>query len=295
MCFDEDAIPPVPQVPDAAVESRYLELTAADGNTFAAFTAAPAGGTRTAIVILPDVRGLYGFYTELAKRFAENGVRALVIDYYGRTAGAARRESDFPYTEHMAGLTPRQLYADLSAGIAHLRSEEGGAASAVLTVGFCIGGRLAVMAAAGRSDLAGVIGFYCWPADGPDGSPGPTSRAADLKAPVLALMAGEDPGIPPAHVKAFDEALAEAGVDHEVVTYPGTPHSFFDAKRDAYADASADAWDRVLRFVDRVGAGWAPVRAQDAGRKGTGTHTYGRNETACSLEGQLNAVRPREV
>ncbi|CAL9628403.1 MULTISPECIES: dienelactone hydrolase family protein [unclassified Streptomyces] len=255
MCFDEDAIPPVPQIPDAAVESRYLELTAADGNTFAAFTAAPAGGTRTAIVILPDVRGLYGFYTELAKRFAENGVRALVIDYYGRTAGAARRESDFPYTEHMAGLTPRQLYADLSAGIAHLRSEEGGAASAVLTVGFCIGGRLAVMAAAGRSDLAGVIGFYCWPADGPDGSPGPTSRAADLKAPVLALMAGEDPGIPPAHVKAFDEALAEAGVDHEVVTYPGTPHSFFDAKRDAYADASADAWDRVLRFVDRVGAG----------------------------------------
>ena len=54
---------------------------------------------------------------------------------------------------------------------------------------------------------------------------------------------------------AFDEALAEAGVDREVVTYPGTPHSFFDAKRDAYADASADAWDRVLRFVDRVGAG----------------------------------------
>lgn len=93
MCFDEDAIPPVPQIPDAAVESRYLELTAADGNTFAAFTAAPAGGTRTAIVILPDVRGLYGFYTELAKRFAENGVRALVIDYYGRTAGAARRKA----------------------------------------------------------------------------------------------------------------------------------------------------------------------------------------------------------
>jgi carboxymethylenebutenolidase len=67
-------------------------------------------------------------------------------------------------------------------------------------------------------------------------------------------MAGEDPGIPQAHVTAFDEALAEAGVDHEVVTYPGTPHSFFDAQRDAYADASTDAWNRVLRFVERVGA-----------------------------------------
>ncbi|MDQ0795267.1 dienelactone hydrolase family protein [Streptomyces sp. B1I3] len=254
MCFDEDAIPPVPPIPDSAIDSRYLELTANDGNTFAAFTAAPAGGTRTAIVILPDVRGLYGFYTELAKRFAENGVRALVVDYYGRTAGVGKREKDFPYAEHMAKLSPRELYADLSAAVAHLRSEEGGAASAVLTVGFCIGGRLAVMAAAGRFDLAGVIGFYCWPADGPDGSAGPTSRAADLAAPVLALMAGEDPGIPPAHVTAFDEALTEAGVDHEVVTYPGTPHSFFDAKRDAYADASADAWNRVLRFVERVGA-----------------------------------------
>ncbi|WP_133911685.1 dienelactone hydrolase family protein [Streptomyces sp. NBC_00582] len=255
MCFDEDAVPPVPQIPDAVIESGYLELTAQDGNTFAAFSAAPAGGTGTAVVILPDVRGLYGFYTELAKRFAENGVRALVIDYYGRTAGVGKRAKDFPYAQHMAKLSPRELYADLAAAVAHLRSDEGGAARAVLTAGFCIGGRLAVMAAAGGLDLAGVIGFYCWPADGPDGSPGPTRRAADLAAPVLALMAGDDPGIPAAHVSAFEEALAAAGVDHEVVTYPGTPHSFFDAQRDAYADASADAWHRVLRFTARVGAG----------------------------------------
>ncbi|MFF4583947.1 dienelactone hydrolase family protein [Streptomyces sp. NPDC001388] len=254
MCFDEDAVPPVPQIPDAAIESGYLELTAKDGNVFAAFSAAPAGGSGTAVVILPDVRGLYGFYTELAKRFAENGVGALVIDYYGRTAGVGKREKDFPYAQHMAKLSPRELYADLAAGVAHLRSDEGGAARAVLTAGFCIGGRLAVMAAAGGLDLAGVIGFYCWPADGPDGSPGPTSRASDLAAPVLALMAGDDPGIPAAHVTAFEEALAAAGVDHEVVTYPGTPHSFFDAQRDAYADASADAWNRVLRFTARVGA-----------------------------------------
>ncbi|WP_340379357.1 dienelactone hydrolase family protein [Streptomyces sp. SS7] len=255
MCFDEDAVPPVPRNPDAVIDSGYLELTAKDGNTFAAFSAAPADGTGTAVVILPDVRGLYGFYTELAKRFAENGVRALVIDYYGRTAGVGRREKDFPYAQHMAKLSPRELYADLAAGVAHLRSEEGGAARAVLTAGFCLGGRLAVMAAAGGLDLAGAIGFYCWPADGPDGSPGPTRRAADLAAPVLALMAGDDPGIPPAHVSAFEEALAAAGADHEVVTYPGTPHSFFDAQRDAYADASADAWARVLRFTARVGAG----------------------------------------
>lgn len=39
-----------------------------------------------------------------------------------------------------------------------------------------------------------------------------------------------------------------------MITYPGTPHSFFDAKRSEYADASADAWSRVLAFTRRVGA-----------------------------------------
>ncbi|SDO18400.1 dienelactone hydrolase family protein [Actinacidiphila guanduensis] len=254
MCFDEDAVPPVPADKDASTRSAYLELTAADGNVFGAFAAAPQDGSDTTVVILPDVRGLYGFYTELALRFAENGLGALVYDYYGRSAGTGKRAKDFPYTDHMATLTPRNIYTDLAAAVGHARSPQGGAASRVLTLGFCIGGRIAVLGAARDLDLAGVVGFYCWPAAGPDGSPGPTARAAELKSPVLALMAGDDPGIPARHVAEFEEALAAAGVDHEVVTYPGTPHSFFDAARSQYADASADAWQRVLAFARRVGA-----------------------------------------
>jgi carboxymethylenebutenolidase len=237
---------------DATIETTDLILTARDGNRFAAFHATPAGGATAAVVIHPDVRGLYGFYTELAKRLAENGVGALVFDYYGRTAGIGKRDKDFPYADHMAKLGPRGLYTDLGACVEFLRTPEGGDVRAVLTLGFCIGGRVAVMAAAGDFHLAGVIGFYCWPAPAPDGSPGPTGRAAELRSPVLALMAGDDPGIPQAHTDAFERALAAAGVDHEVVTYPGTPHSFFDAKRSEYADASLDAWRRVLAFVERV-------------------------------------------
>ena len=62
-------------------------------------------------------------------------------------------------------------------------------------------------------------------------------------------MAGDDPGIPPESVAALESALAEAGVEHEVVTYPGAPHSFFDRKQAEYADESADAWRRVLEFI----------------------------------------------
>ena len=50
---------------------------------------------------------------------------------------------------------------------------------------------------------------------------------------------------------AFEAALAQAGVEHEVVTYPGAPHSFFDRKQEEFADASADAWRRVLAFIER--------------------------------------------
>ncbi len=64
-------------------------------------------------------------------------------------------------------------------------------------------------------------------------------------------MGGADAGIPPEAVAEFDRALTAAGVEHELVTYDGAPHSFFDRKQEEFADASADAWSRVLEFVER--------------------------------------------
>ena len=86
---------------------------------------------------------------------------------------------------------------------------------------------------------------------GNDGSPGPTQRAAELAAPILALQAGDDPGIPVGESRAFDQALSAAGVDHEVVIYDGAPHSFFDRKQEEFAEASNDAWNRVVALLER--------------------------------------------
>lgn len=254
MCFDADSAPPIASDPSKAVRSQKPTLTASDGNRFAAFVASPERPSGVGVVVLPDVRGLYRFYTELGLRFAEQGHTAIAIDYYGRTAGVGERGDDFPHADHMLRLTSGGLHADLTAAFAWLRSPEGGACQAILTVGFCLGGRLAVLAAAQGHGLAGVIGFYCWPAAGRSGASGPTQRASELKSPVLALMAGNDPGIPPTDVAAFEEALKAAGVDHEVVTYAGAPHSFFDVKEREFAAASADAWQRVLAFIQRVTA-----------------------------------------
>jgi carboxymethylenebutenolidase len=64
-------------------------------------------------------------------------------------------------------------------------------------------------------------------------------------------MGGADQAITAEDVAAFEAALQEAGVEHELVTYEGAPHSFFDRKQEEFAEASEDAWRRVLEFVER--------------------------------------------
>lgn len=149
MCFDPDSHPPVAPIAGAAVSHEDLVLESADGTRFAAFAAVPDGPPGAGVVLLPDVRGLYGFYE--------------------------------------------------------------------------------------------------------DGQPGAIQRAGEISAPVLALMAGADQSIGPDQVAALEAALEAAGVEHDVVTYPGAPHSFFDRKQEEFASESADAWERTLAFLERHG------------------------------------------
>ena len=249
MCFELDSVPPIPVIHWAAISHDELVLQAADGNRFAAFAAWPDEPSGDGVVILPDVRGLYRFYEELALRFAERGIAAVAFDYFGRTAGVAKRGDDFEYTEHVAQTTPEGIQADVAAAVAQLRGE----ADAIFTVGFCMGGRQSWLAAAAGHGLAGAVGLYGMPAER-NGVPGPTQVADRIAAPILALQAGADQNITAEHNAAFDAALTEAGVEHEVVTYDGAPHSFFDRKQEEFADASADAWQRVLGFIRRYGA-----------------------------------------
>jgi carboxymethylenebutenolidase len=246
VCFELDSLPPIPPISGAAVSHEDLTLVAPDGNHFAAFAATPDEPSTTSVVILPDVRGLYRFYEELALRFAERGIAAIAVDYFGRTAGVGKRDDEFPYMDHVAQTTPETIQADVGAAVAWLR-EHG--ATAVFTVGFCFGGRNSWLSTAGEHGLAGAVGFYGNPVDRE--SPGPTSRAAELVGPILALQAGDDPNIPAEANAAFDQALTAAGVEHELVTYDGAPHSFFDRKQEQFAADSEDAWQRVLDFIDR--------------------------------------------
>ena len=251
MCYEPGARPPdVPadllRVSGGAGGTDVI-LTSEDGARFRAYLAKAASGEQ-GVVIAPDVRGLHPFYEELAERFAAAGVHAIAIDYFGRTAGAGKRGDEFAYQEHLSKLKPATVQADIASAIGHLRGAAG--PRSIFVLGFCMGGRQAFNASAEQAELAGVIGFYgrLSTREGEEGT-APKDRAARMRAPVLGLFGGADPGIPEEQVDEFGRALDRAHVGRHIEVYPGAPHSFFDRTFTEHRAACDDAWRRVLGFV----------------------------------------------
>jgi carboxymethylenebutenolidase len=264
VCFEFDALPP--RVPESRVipalaggaAAEMLTLKSADGTEFSAALAEcpePVGGP--AIIVLPDVRGLYRFYIALAERFVTAGYHAIAIDYFGRTAGIGERGEDFDFMTHTMQTTPAQVQADVAAARAALAERTG--ADGFVTLGFCFGGAQSDLCATNPElDLDAVISFYGMlePARAGIESehfPAPLKNAEAISKPVLALFGGADDLIPLEDIEAFDAALTTSGVPHEVHAYPGAPHSFFDRSYEEFAEASADAWERVLDYLGKIG------------------------------------------
>lgn len=253
MCFDFDSRPPElpadliqPVAGGAAAEQLTLE--SADGAAFSAALAPAAEGGESGVVIIPDVRGLYPFYIELAERFAQAGHHAIAFDYYGRTAGLGPRDDEFDYGPHRKEVKLDQAHEDLAAASAALRERTG--AEGVVTVGFCFGGSVSFVAGANPElDLAGVVGLYGVLDPSRFDGRGVLTQASEIIRPVLGLFGGADEAIPQEQVEEFESALSEAGVEHEIHVYPGAPHSFFDKKQDEFAEESEDAWRRILGFL----------------------------------------------
>ncbi|MYD74659.1 MAG: dienelactone hydrolase family protein [Chloroflexi bacterium] len=248
MCHRYEALPAITPIAGAAVDVEDLTLTASDGTEFAAFHARAESPTGPAMVVLPDVRGLFRFYEELAIRFAEIGVDSVAIDYFGRTAGNSKRDAEFDFWPHVRSTTAEGIVADTAAAVAVLRANDPD--RAVFTVGFCFGGSNSWLQASSGHGLAGAIGFYGRPTvEGLNGAPAPSATVSEIECPILGLMGGADESIPAEAVAEWDAALQAGGITREIITYEGAPHSFFDRTYDEHVDACNDAWQRIQAFI----------------------------------------------
>lgn len=253
---------PVP----AAVKEEERAIRAGDGARLREFLALPATGFRRgAVLIIHDIWGYTDFYKDLSRRITQHGHAAALVDFFGRQGDlpesmrAPERTGTKP--EAMARALQRaqqvsdeRFLADLQTAIDDLLAR---GASRVACWGFCMGGRLADVAAARVTGLAGVVAYYGHLQAEP-GRLSPLQLAGKIKIPLLAIFGGADPGIPPEQIADFRSALK---TDREIVIYPDAPHGFLRYGATNHRAAIDDALQRTFRFLSRVLAAPAQMPA----------------------------------
>jgi carboxymethylenebutenolidase len=246
--------------PDILTER--VELPASNGAPMGAFVARPAGaGPRPGVVVAHELFGVTMHVREVCERLAAMGTTALAPDLYHRTAPATELAHDAAGREHgftlLHQLTRDEVLADMGAAVEHLR---GGGSRRVAALGLSLGGHVAYLAATSL-DLDAVVALYPGWLTGTEiaiSRPEPTlARTPGIRGRVLVLCGAQDHAVPEADLEAINAALAAAGVRHELVAYPDTPHGFLCDRRDTFAPTAAeDAWRRISALLsEELGAG----------------------------------------
>lgn len=229
----------------------------------AAYLARPVGpGRRPAVLVGFEMFGITAYVRGIADRLAGAGYVAMVPDFYHRhssgsshlelTADAEGRSRGL---ELVGDLRRDQVLGDIRAALDHLggRSETNGA---VGMLGLSAGGHIAYYAAT-DVPLAALVVFYPGWLTGteialsrPEPTLALTRRIAELGTPMLFLVGEADHLFTNEQRERIATQLEAAGVRHELVVYPDTPHGFFCDERDTYRPApAADAWNRVVKLL----------------------------------------------
>jgi carboxymethylenebutenolidase len=193
------------------------------------------------VLVIHENRGLTDHIRSLPPRFAGDGYSALAIDLLSEEGGTAAVGGDAEAIAALANAPPDRLIADLRAGIDEL--ERRSPRAKVAAVGFCFGGGLTwQLLAAGEPRLAAAVPFY-----------GPAPANADFSgsnAAVLAIYAELDARVNATRDGAI-AALQAAGLPHDVRTFPGVDHAFFNDTGPRYNTAAAtEAYQSVLAWFE---------------------------------------------
>ena len=226
------------------VQTQMIEVPAAAG-AMPAFLARPKEGAREpGVLVIQEAFGLNDHIRDVARRIAGEGYVALAPDLYWRGGkGRTARYDQLPEAIGlMQSLKDADIVSDLSGAIAYLEKQAFVRADRIGITGFCMGGRVAYLAACELPDkIKASAPFY--------GGGIPVESTAKLRCPVLAFFGEKDAFIPLENVERLKAEAARRGKAVEIVVYPGADHGFFCNERASYQKAAAeDAWARLKRF-----------------------------------------------
>jgi carboxymethylenebutenolidase len=238
------------------MEIVKLEVTVNTGSEkMPCYTARPAsGGPYPGLVVVMEAFGLNGNIRAISDRFAAEGFAVISPNLYFRSSDNVVGYDNLPGAIKLMGsLTDDQIAADMTAAINFLKSQKD-VKPKFGTTGFCMGGRVAFLAAVRNGDVHASVPFYgggMTRALAPGGRT-PIDDAGNLKGPVLAFFGCKDAFIPPAEVNKFRDALSAAKKPAEVVLYADADHGFMCDERPSYnAERAKEAFPKTIAFFKK--------------------------------------------
>ena len=239
------------------ITPETITIPVADGTTLPGYLVRPAGRAAPVAVVVahelfavnPDIRGV-------ADALAEAGYLALAPEFYHRHAEPGRwlERTDAGRGEGFAllhQLRRQEALADVDACLSWLGAQPDVQRTAM--VGFSAGGHLAYLAACHLpiSRTAVLYGGWLPTTDIPMSQPTPTlDLTPGISGRLVYLVGADDALIDAGQVGQIRTALEQAGVEHEVVTYPDVAHAFFWPGTPAFDQkARDDAWTRILSLL----------------------------------------------
>jgi|HubBroStandDraft_6_1064221.scaffolds.fasta_scaffold151665_2 carboxymethylenebutenolidase len=232
-------------------------IPVSDGTSLPGYVARPvADAAPTGVIVAHELFGVNPDIRGVADDLAGAGYLAIAPEFYHRDAPPGRwlerddagRQEGFGYL-HKLGR--EQALADVAAAMAWLCAEPG--IERVAVVGFSAGGHLSYLAACRLpvSRTAVLYGGWLPGTDIPLSQPVPTLELTPGITGRLLYLAGEDDALIDAGQREqIRAALAAAGVDHELVSYPGVQHAFFWPGTPPFSQAARDdAWRRILELL----------------------------------------------
>ena len=228
-----------------------------DGTMLPAYLARPAADPApTGVIVAHELFGVNPDIRGVADDLARAGYLSIAPEFYHRDAAPGRwlerddagRQEGFGYL-HKLGRD--QALADVAAAMSWLRSQPG--TEHVALVGFSAGGHLSYLAACRLpvSRTAVLYGGWLPGTDIPMSQPTPTlDLTPGITGRILYLVGEDDALIDAAQREQIRKALATAGVDHELVSYPGVEHAFFWPGTPPFSqEARDDAWQRIVELL----------------------------------------------
>ena len=249
MCHDQS---PHPVRGGDAIEELEIAIPLVSGS-LPAFLALPDRRPAPAILVIHDINGPNEFYRDLTRRLALAGYAATLPDFFFRQ-GPLTDTSGEAKSARMHAMEQSTTMADIQTALLWLQHHEG-STGRVGTIGFCMGGTLVMLAATRDPAPAASVAFYGFPNRQRTPTapilPSDEDEASNLQSPMLALWGTEDKGVGMDNVDRYEAQLERYGKDYEFVRYPGIGHGFltFDPEAAAF-EASTDAWNRSLAFID---------------------------------------------